>query len=194
MTNLAYLFFDTETTGIPRNYKAPASDLKNWPRLVQIAWLMTSADGQEIASAEHVVKPEGFEIPADAARIHGITTEIALERGQDARAILSAIAKDIEKAGAMVAHNMQFDEKILGSEFLRTGCPNLVETKKRLCTMQSSARYCGIHGHHGFKWPKLQELHMKLFREEFQGAHRALEDVRACARCFFELKRLRVMS
>jgi hypothetical protein len=34
-----YLFFDTETTGLPSNYKAPATDLNNSPRLVQLAWL-----------------------------------------------------------------------------------------------------------------------------------------------------------
>ena len=49
-----YLFFDTETTGIPRNYKAPASDFKNWPCLVQIAWLVTDATGNEIASADTI--------------------------------------------------------------------------------------------------------------------------------------------
>ncbi len=32
-----YLFFDTETTGLPRNWHAPASDLANWPRLIQLA-------------------------------------------------------------------------------------------------------------------------------------------------------------
>ena len=27
-----YLFLDTETADKPRNWKAPASDLDNWPR------------------------------------------------------------------------------------------------------------------------------------------------------------------
>ena len=194
MKDRIYLFFDTETTGIPKNYKAPASDLKNWPRMVQIAWLMADTEGNEIASAEEVVKPQDFKIPPDAARIHGITTEIALAQGRDVREVLSAISSDIEKACTLIAHNMQYDEKILGSELLRAGYPNYVESKKRLCTMQSATPYCGIPGNYGFKWPTLQQLHMKLFREEFQGAHRALEDARACARCFFELKRLKAMS
>ncbi|MES2355509.1 MAG: 3'-5' exonuclease [Pseudomonadota bacterium] len=187
-----YLFFDTETTGIPKNYKAPASDLKNWPRLVQIAWLVTDTDGNELASAEHVVKPNGFTIPSDAAKIHGITTELAVENGLDIKAILDPIVKDISSASALIAHNIQFDEKILGSEFLRAGYPNHVETKQRKCTMQLATDYCRIAGPYGYKWPTLQELHMKLFREEFTGAHRALVDVRACAKCYFELKRLKV--
>ena len=188
-----YLFFDTETTGIPKNYKAPASDLKNWPRLVQIAWLVADAKGNEIASAEHIVKPSGFTIPPDAAKIHGITTELALQEGGDLRAILDAIVKDINKASVLIAHNIQFDEKILGAELLRADYSNFVEAKQRKCTMQSATNYCRLPGPYGYKWPTLQELYMKLFHEDFKGAHRALVDVHACARCYFELKRLKVM-
>ena len=188
-----YLFFDTETTGIPKNYKAPASDLKNWPRLVQIAWLVTDDNGGEIRSAEHIVKPSGFTIPADAAKIHGITMDIAQERGEDIKAILDGIVKDIETAQVLIAHNMAFDEKILGAELLRAGYSNYVEVKQRRCTMQSAKDFCRLPGPYGYKWPTLNELHLKLFHESFSGAHRALVDVRACAKCYFELQRLKVM-
>jgi DNA polymerase III subunit epsilon len=189
-----YLFFDTETTGVPRNYKAPASDFKNWPRLVQIAWLVTDAEGIEIASAEHIVKPDGYTIPPAAARIHGITTGVALQKGLDVKAVLDPLVRDIDQASALIAHNMQFDEKILGAELLRAGYKNHVEAKPRKCTMQSSKDYCRIPGPYGNKWPTLQELYVKLFHEDFTGAHRALADVRACAKCYFELKRLKVMA
>jgi len=188
------LFFDTETTGIPKNYKAPASDLENWPRLVQIAWLIADGTGKEIASAEYIVKPQGFSIPPGASKIHGITTGIALKKGLDVRTILDDIVKDIDSASVLIAHNMQFDEKILGAELLRAGYPNHVEAKQRRCTMRSAADYCRLPGPYGYKWPTLRELHLKLFNEDFEDAHRALADVRACARCYFELKRLKVMS
>ncbi len=74
-----YLFFDTETTGVPANYRAPASDSNNWPRLVQIGWLLTDETAMQIESAEYLIKPDGFTIPQDAAKIHGITTELALK-------------------------------------------------------------------------------------------------------------------
>ena len=189
-----YLFFDTETTGIPRNYKAPASDLRNWPRMVQLAWLLADEEANEIASAEYLVRPDGFTIPKDAARIHGITTEMAAKNGIDLKSILSGVTPYIQKASVLIAHNMQFDEKILGAELLRTGCPNLVETKQRQCTMQGATNYCRLPGPYGYKWPTLQELYWKLFNERFEGAHRALTDVRACARCYFELRRLKVMA
>ena len=189
-----YLFFDTETTGIPRNYKAAVSDLQNWPRLVQIAWLLVDDEAQEVASAEYIARPVGFTIPADAARIHGITTEIAAEKGVDLGTLLDAIMADIEKASVLVAHNMAFDEKILGAELLRAGHPDVVEPRKRLCTMQGATDYCRLPGRFGYKWPTLQELHTKLFNEPFEGAHRALVDVRACARCYFELRRRGAMA
>ena len=31
-----YLIFDTETTGLPKNWKAPLTDFDNWPRMVQL--------------------------------------------------------------------------------------------------------------------------------------------------------------
>lgn len=189
-----YLFFDTETTGLPANYRAPASDAKNWPRLVQVAWILADADANQLEAAETIIKPDGFTIPADAVRIHGITTAKALAQGSDLGTVLQILKEKIEYAEVLVAHNMQFDEKILGAEFLRRGFPNVIETKLRLCTMHSSTDYCQIPGPYGYKWPSLQALHRKLFKKPIPGAHTALVDTRACAACFFELKRLWVIG
>lgn len=189
-----YLFIDTETTGIPANYQAPASDSKNWPRLVQVAWVLTDGHASQLESAEYIIKPDGFTIPADAARIHGITTAKALAQGSDLGSILQTLKEKIEFASVLVAHNMQFDEKILGAEFLRRGFPNIIETKERICTMRSSTDYCQIAGPYGYKWPSLIELHRKLFKKPIPGSHTALADTRACAACFFELRRLGVLD
>ncbi len=35
-----YVFFDTETTGLPLNWKAPVTELENWPRLIQLAYIV----------------------------------------------------------------------------------------------------------------------------------------------------------
>ncbi len=189
-----HLFFDTETTGIPRNHKAPVTDLRNWPRLVQLAWLLTDTNGNEITSAEYVVKPEGFVIPNDAAKIHGITTDKAQRIGVALQFVLREVETSIQQASVLVAHNMQFDEKILGAEFLRSGQPNVVASKERRCTMTAATNFCRLPGPYGYKWPTLQELHVKLFNEPFTGAHQVLVDVRACSRCYFELKRCKVVA
>jgi DNA polymerase III subunit epsilon len=188
-----YLFFDTETTGVPRNYKAPVTDLNNWPRMVQIAWLLADVQGNEITSVEYIVKPNGFTIPQDAAKIHGITTERALAEGAVLADVLAAASQAIQQADTLVAHNMAFDEKILGAELLRNQQANVLMGKARFCTMQASTQYCRIPGPYGYKWPSLAELHKKLFNKPVTGAHQALVDVKACARCYFELKRLAVI-
>jgi DNA polymerase III epsilon subunit-like protein len=113
--------------------------------------------------------------------------------GVDVGTALDAISHEIDAATALVAHNMSFDEKILGSEPLRAGRPNTVEVKPRLCTMQSATSHCRIPGPYGYKWPTLQELYKTLFKQAFTGAHHALTDARACAKCYFELKRLQVI-
>lgn len=187
------LFFDTETTGLPRNYKAPASDLNNWPRIVQIAWLLTDASGKEIRGAEYIIKPNGFTIPSEASKVHGITTDVALRKGVELGTVLASLCRDIDDASQLIAHNISFDEKIVGAELIRNGLPNYFEMKPRMCTMLASTQYCAIPGNYGYKWPKLQELYMKLFGQSFEGAHSALADVRACAKCYFKLQQIGII-
>lgn len=188
-----YLFFDTETTGIPRDYKAPLSKLDNWPRLVQLAWLLQDDKGNELEAGSCVVKPVGFTIPMDAARIHGISTQRATAEGRMVGEVLVEFSALINRSMTLVAHNMAYDEKIVGAEFLRLGMAELIGPKKRLCTMQASTAYCALPGPYGYKWPKLDELHRKLFGQGFVGAHNAASDIRATAKCFWELRKRRLI-
>ena len=189
-----YLFFDTETTGVPKNYKAPPSDLLNWPRVVQLAWVVTDEQGGELKATSHIIRPDGFVIPEVVSRIHGITTDMAMRDGVELKVALDEIEADMLAAEKLFAHNMSFDENIVGSEFLRAGRVNVVLQKPRVCTMQSSTDFCKISGNYGYKWPKLQELHKELFGFPFEGDHDALVDVRACAKCYFQLRKLEVMQ
>lgn len=188
-----YLFFDTETTGIPLDYKAPLSRLDNWPRLVQLAWLLHDERGNELERGSAMVKPVGFTIPMDAARVHGITTQRAIHEGRALKDVLTEFSAIIDKAGVLVAHNMAYDEKIMGAEFLRNAMPERIGPMKRLCTMQASTSYCAIPGPYGYKWPKLDELHRKLFGTGFTGAHNASSDIGATAKCFWELRRRKLI-
>ena len=189
-----YLFFDTETTGVPKNYKAPPSDLLNWPRVVQLAWVVTDEQGRELKATNHIIRPDGFVIPEVVSRIHGITTDMAMRDGIELKVALDEIEADMLAAEKLFAHNMSFDENIVGSEFLRAGRVNVVLQKPRVCTMQSSTDFCKISGNYGYKWPKLQELQKELFGFPFEGGHDALVDVRACAKCYFQLRKLEVMQ
>jgi DNA polymerase III subunit epsilon len=188
-----YLFFDTETTGLPKNWKAPLSDLRNWPRMVQLAWLLYDKNGKKVSGGDYIIKPVGFTIPSEASRIHGITTERALEDGKYLQVILEEFQSLITESEFLVAHNMSFDEKILGAEFLRNKMPDHTSSRKKICTMLETVDFCALKGPYGNKWPKLSELHYKLFRTGFDEAHNAAVDITATARCFWELKRLGII-
>jgi DNA polymerase III epsilon subunit-like protein len=183
-----YLFFDTETTGLPKNYKASVSDLDNWPRLVQLAYLFYDDDGNEIEGGDFIIKPDNFTIPVESSKIHRITNEIAQEKGVDLKIVMEKFKELIEKSTKLVAHNMAFDEKIVGAEFLRCGMIDFVSTKPKICTMLKTVNVCKLEGKFGYKWPKLFELHQYLFDEDFAEAHNAAADINATAKCFWELK------
>ncbi len=191
---IMYLFFDTETTGLPKDWRAPITDTANWPRLVQLAWLAYDAAGNKVAGDNHIVKPAGFEIPKQASDIHGITNDKAIAFGKDLQVVLKIFHSRLTESEILVGHNIDFDVKIVGAEFIRMNIPPVTPPRRKICTMQSSTRFCNLPGPRGPKWPKLQELHCKLFNENFAEAHNAAADIDATARCFFELKKRGVIT
>ncbi|MDZ7715499.1 MAG: 3'-5' exonuclease [Balneolaceae bacterium] len=108
--NIEYLFFDIETTSLPKDWKAPVSDLSNWPRIVQIGW--HAFDGQEnlIESKSYIVKPEGFKIPSSSEKIHGISTNFAKQKGIEIELILSRFTEVVKNSKHVIAHNLDFDK------------------------------------------------------------------------------------
>lgn len=92
-----YLIYDTETTGLPKNYNAPLSDADNWPRCVQIAWQLHGANGELLDAQNHIIKPEGFDIPYNAEKVHGISTERAQKEGKPLNDVLEAFKTVVEK-------------------------------------------------------------------------------------------------
>ncbi len=193
MPNSKYLFFDVETTGLPKNWKASVYDVDNWPRIVQLAWLISDEEGNESKERDCIIKPDGFRIPKASERVHGISTERAMAEGQDLNEVLQDFLADLNDCQYLVAHNISFDSKVLGAELIRATDNNPLEVASQLCTMQLSTNYCKLPGKYGYKWPTLTELHEKLFGTDFEEAHDALVDVQACKRCFVELVRLGVV-
>ncbi|MCZ2444467.1 MAG: 3'-5' exonuclease [Flavobacteriales bacterium] len=188
-----YLLFDTETSGLPRNWNAPLTDFDNWPRLVQLAYLVYDKQGNCITGSSHIIRPNGFSIPKSASQVHGITTERALREGEPLQDVLNEFQAYISQSEYIVAHNLSFDEAIMGAEFLRMQMNNLLPAKRKICTMNSTTSFCAIPGKYGYKWPTLSELHIRLFNIDFGEAHNAAADIEATARCFWELKRLGVL-
>ena len=193
MTDKLFIFFDTETTGVPRNYKAPSSDTHNWPRLVQIGWILMDSEGNKLSQHDYIIRPEGFTIPADATSVHGITTERALKEGRDLEEVINEFMDDFNEATFIVGHNVSFDKRIVGAELVRLHRPDIMDSKRTYCTMMAGTDFCRIPSRYGYKWPKLQELYIKLFGHDFDGAHNAMSDIDATQQCFWEMRRRKLI-
>ena len=191
-----YLIFDTETTGLPRNWSAPLNDLDNWPRVIQIAWQLHDVDGALIEAKDYLIQPRGFNIPFKAQDIHGISTDLALRDGLLLEEVIQKFVNVLARTKFLIGHNLKFDTNVLGAEFIRAGInPKLLEMPVLDTCTPRSAQVTKIKGRgNSFKIPKLSELHIKLFGEEFKEAHNATADVEASARCFWELVRLQHWS
>lgn len=188
-----YVVFDTETTGLPASWQAPPSDVDNWPRVVQLAWETFDIRGRKTGQQAYVIRPDGFKIPKDAERIHGISTAIAKRTGVPVAEALDVFVEALRKTPVVVAHNLRFDASVLGAEIYRLGIRHPFRRKTHVCTMEAATKFCGLPGRYGFKWPTLPELHFKLFGANVKETHDAAADVATCAKCFFELKRLGVV-
>jgi DNA polymerase III epsilon subunit-like protein len=189
-----YLFFDTETTGLPKDYKAPSSAINNWPRMIQLSWITTDIDGTIISENDHIIYPDGFIIPQTASAVNGITMDVARTKGDLIKDVLGLFLADVENADYVVGHNVSFDIHVVGAELIRQGKRDTIALKPSICTMESSIDFCAIPGYYGYKYPSLQELHKKLFNYEFEDAHNALSDIRATLKCFFELKEREIIK
>ena len=192
-----YLIFDTETTGLPRSWSAPITDTDNWPRCIQIAWQLHDEMGNLIEHQDYLVKPDGFNIPYDAERIHGISTELAEEQGIPLIEVLEKFNIALSKTKYIVGQNVGFDVNIMGCEFHRMNVGSDMSKMPVLdtCT-ETTAELLKLPGGRGgrFKLPTLTELHEYLFNEPFAEAHNATADVEATTRCFLELIKREVFT
>jgi len=192
-----YLIFDTETTGLPKRWNAPITDTDNWPRCIQIAWQLHDNMGHCLEHQDYLIRPEGFNIPYDAEKIHGISTELASEQGLGLSEVLDLFNIALSKATFVVGQNVGFDLNIMGCEFHRLQVVSPLNQLPILdtCT-EKTASMCQIPGGRGgkFKLPTLTELHQFLFNKPFGEAHNATADVEATTRCFLELIRRQEFS
>jgi len=190
-----YLIFDTETTGLPQNFNAPLSDSDNWPRMVQIAWQLHDENGELIENQDYIIKPEGYDIPFNATRIHGISTKMAQEQGRDLQEVLEEFTEVLKKTKVVAGHNIDFDYKIVGAELFRKGIENTLEKTLSADTMELGTDFCQLSGGKNgrYKSPKLEELYEKLYGKKFDEAHNAAADVNATAQVFFEMMRIGII-
>jgi len=188
------LFLDTETTNIiPKN--THPSKFEKYPRLVSIAWILR--DEINVYSQHYcIVKNETEDTEIGASFIHHIDRQMVDKFGKPLELILEMFMKDLGICERIVAHNIDFDVKMVASELFRLGKDYDGERlllSDYFCTMKNSTEIVRIPSKFGnnsfFKWPKLVELHTYLFCEGFSGQqHNALDDTNALVKCYYKLQ------
>ncbi len=182
-----YLFIDTETTGLPNNWRSSYKDVTNWPRLVQVGFFLSDEKNIFIEQSNYIIKPSGFEIPKEATDIHGISNDLALKEGEELKFVLNSIDRLVRKSDFVVGHNVSFDVNVLGAEFYRNKMQNPLVLKNTICTMRLTKNLCALGKAPNYKWPTLSELYAKLFNLLLIKPHNAIDDIQATAECFWEL-------
>jgi DNA polymerase-3 subunit epsilon len=205
------LAYDTETTGLPL-FKDPSEDPRQ-PHLVELCGLLYDEERRELVDSYHaIIRPDGWTIPDDVAKIHGITTERALAEGVPEAEALAAFLALHRRSTLRVAHNESFDARILRIAIKRYGhgafaweqltqeqrdaiadefkaAPAFCTCNKAKPIMQLPAtdamRKSGRGSWH--KPPNLQEAHQHFLGRSFDGAHGARADAEACARIYFAM-------
>lgn len=178
-------FFDVETTGLIPGKAEWETDFKLFPDLVQIGWIVNDVEKM------YIIKPKGWVIPQEATEIHGITTEIAIEKGVDFEVVAAELFQDLNDSALICAHNIYFDTSVLKANVLKhlgrefydlKFVENALHKSKRIDTMRKTIKFVSApypSGRPGVKFPSLEELYAKCFDGEKFQAHDALEDCRA---------------
>jgi DNA polymerase III epsilon subunit-like protein len=218
-----YLIFDTETTGLFQTKDKPSEGKwkarhpmlfpEDYPRVFQLAWVLMNQDGEVLDSFSEFIKPDGWVIPTerDSPDVpnfweeHGYSTEECERVGVPMKVALQRFADALERADYLVAHNIDYDRPVILAEIGRYEIKIKGPRTKLLCTMRASIDFVQApHSPENIqkwaflankpKFPKLEELHLKLFDTNFSGAHNALEDVKATFKCLKELIRRDIMN
>lgn len=195
---MTVIFFDTETTGF--HLKHLPMDDKGQPRIVQLAYIVTTDEGRVLEEHCEITSPairsdEVFEIPEGAAKVHGITTEIANQYGNPQKAALLRMLDAINRyeCSKIVSHNIEYDMSMLEIAALRFGLE--LPDMATVCTMKASRDIVRLpptermiaYGRNGYKPPKLEEAYSFFSGRPMENAHDALADVRACKEVYFRL-------
>ena len=205
------LVFDTETTGLlPKVKLLNEETLPLFPYSVQFSYIVYEDETNSILKMrDFIVRlPQDITISDESIRIHGITNEISRRDGVDIECVIDEFIQDYNAVDLLVAHNLNFDLTVLQADMMRVIKRNQItankiqtyknfiaslnKSKKLYCSMQESIELCDIKayykdGREYVKFPKLSELHDKLFQSVPNNLHNSMNDVIVCLRCFYKI-------
>jgi DNA polymerase-3 subunit epsilon len=180
-----YLFIDTETSGLPKNWKAPYALKNNWPHIIQIAWIIYDENFIEIKRQNRYIKNTAIKIEKSARKIHHITEAFLNENGQLISTALKAFYQDIKKyKPTLIGHFLEFDYHMINVEFERIGKKNILKNLPLFCTMKASKSYVR---NPSVELLKLNDFYFELFNDRPEESHNALSDALNTAKIFIHL-------
>ena len=185
--------FDTETTWFI-NKKETNLDMQ--PRIVQFAWIMGTLENWEFKLEKKVdilINPK-IAIPFWSSEVHHIY-DIDVKNAPYIEEVINEMVWYINEPDIIIWHNIEYDEQMVKLELKRLEKEYKYRPKQVMCTMKSTVDFCALRWNwERFKYPKLWELHKKLFDKYFIWAHDAMTDVEATLNCFVELVKLNVIK
>ena len=194
------LVFDTETNGLPKNNFESVFNVENYPYIMQLSYILYDDEKLEIIkSGNNYIN--NVEIKEDSFKINKITKEL-IDNGKNIKLILEDFIQTIKNSDILVAHNYNFDKKIIMVECVRNYLfykfNYLLKQKQYYCTMKNSRDLCKIpNSNNGYKLPKLIELHKYLFDEEIisDNLHNSLIDCIFTLKCYIKIiKKLNIFN
>lgn len=185
-----YLIFDCSAMATYTNYKANFTETQSWPRLIHISWILLGEDYKVIEDFDSIPIANGFAIDEKSKTKAHIDDEDIQKKNAELSIILDKFSASVDKAEFIFAHNLNYNENILGAEYVREKRSINMFSKKRYCLMEEGTYYCKIPSKGGgYKYPTLPELHATCFGQTYGPAGNARADVIAATRCFIKLKK-----
>jgi len=203
------LVFDVETTGLlPKKIRGQDIPIESYPYIIQLSFVLYDMfESRAVYTYDSYIKlPEHIEISEKVTELTGINKQMCNEKGKHIIDVLESFYEAYMLAEVVVAHNIEFDEKMILIELQRnrqeildkapfcfTIFSKIYETIKgvqRYCTMKNGTELCAItvESKTTKKWPRLSELHKKLFDEVPDGLHNSMVDVNACLKCYLKMR------
>jgi DNA polymerase-3 subunit epsilon len=170
------LFFDTETTALFSN---SLLEIGQQPRIIEF-YGMIMDDTQLVHQTLGFRCNPGISLEKKVTEITGIKDE-DLANEPPFGMFRQTVSRLLMEADAIVAHNLSYDMAVLSAEYKRFDADNPPFPWERICTVEATEYIKGYR-------LNLTGLHQYLFGEAFTSAHSAEADVKAMARCFWELK------
>ena len=187
---MSTLYFDTETTGLPAKGIPAGSPVH--PHIVQLGAMLVNNEGRVVAEMNLLVKPDHWGVPDEAAKVHGITTEMCSSYGLPIKSVITLFGRLVQRSSLLVAHNFEFDKMMVWTEMIRAEAATELAAflgSQSFCTMEVSTPILNLPpsqrmiaaGFNKPKNPNLKEAYAFFTNGgTFEGAHDAMADVRAC--------------